>query len=170
MIDAQLFKLIQAIQLLAADYETQLSHFPEFVHVPDELALTYSDCLLLVDQLALARLNSPQQVKHNVANGYANNMSMAHNGHVKIDLLAKLNKLDRILDKMSETQELWTIAALKKAPQWQQIRLLARELLSLFSQKLEEPDLSWVQYTESAAPSTTHNPEFSMPNLQLIVS
>ena len=138
MINAQLSNLIQAIQLLAADSETQLSHFPEFVHVPDELALTYSDSLLLVDQLAVTKLvGQQQQVKHKFTNGYSDNMSTAHNGHVKIDVLAKLNHLDHILDNMSETQELWTVAALEKAPQWQQIRLLAREVLSMFSQTLE---------------------------------
>ena len=109
-----------------------------------------------MDQLAVAKLNSQQQVKHDVVNGYRDNMSMAHNGHVKIDLFAKLNQLDNILDQMSEIQELWTVAALKKAPQWQQIRLRARELLSLLSQKLEEPDLSWVNYTQSATSGITH--------------
>jgi hypothetical protein len=79
----KLANLMQAIQLLAADSETQVSHFPKFVHVPDELALTYNDSLLLVEQLVTADFISGQQQ-------------------------AALTQLDSILEQMSQVQRLWT--------------------------------------------------------------
>ncbi len=99
-------RLVQSIRLLAADYETQIRSFPGFVHIPDELALTYNDCFLLVDQMANAGLLNEHQ-------------------------LARLKELDGALERMSEkeSEEMWTLDALKKNAEWQDIRLMASELL-----------------------------------------
>ncbi len=69
-------QLIQSLQLLAAEYDTQVKSLPDFVHVPDELVLIYDDCFRIVDQLIDAGLVNKQQS-------------------------AKLKELDKILDKMS---------------------------------------------------------------------
>jgi hypothetical protein len=56
-----LTQLIQATQLLAADYETQHNQLPDFVHLPDELALIYEDAILLLDQIIQAELITLEQ-------------------------------------------------------------------------------------------------------------
>jgi hypothetical protein len=43
-------RLVDALQLLAADYETQREAIPNFAHLPDELALIYSESLLCIEQ------------------------------------------------------------------------------------------------------------------------
>ena len=122
-------RLVQSIRLLASDYETQIRSFPSFVHIPDELALTYNDCFLLVDQMAKAGLLNERQ-------------------------LARLKELDGALEQMSEkeSEELWTLDALKKSSEWQDIRLIASELLVLLGRKKQRPDLSWIAYVEDDAP------------------
>ena len=124
-------RLVQSVRLLAADYETQLRSFPSFVHIPDELALTYNDCFLLVDQIAKAGLLNEHQ-------------------------LARLKELDGALERMSEkeSEELWTLDALRKHPEWQDIRFMASELLVLLGWKKQRPNLSWITYLEGDAPNT----------------
>jgi len=118
-------RLIQAVQLLASNYETQVSSFPDFVHVPDEVALIYSDCFLLADQIAeCGLLNKPQ--------------------------LIKLRELDNALRKMSSkgNEEVWTCEALKTSPEWQNIRSLASDVLSILERSKQQPDLSWLVYVK----------------------
>ncbi len=43
-------RLLDALQLLAADYETQREAIPNFAHLPDELALIYSESLWCIEQ------------------------------------------------------------------------------------------------------------------------
>ena len=123
--EQQLFeRLIQSIQLLAADYKTQISSLPKFVHIPDELALIYHDCFLLADQIA--------------EEGWIDNRQ-----------LAKLKELDDVLECMSEKDDqLWTTYALRNSSEWENIRLLAGELLELFNVKKQRPDLTWIQYVK----------------------
>lgn len=73
-------RLIQSIQLLATDYETQIGSLPNFVHILDELALIYQHCFLLADQIA--------------EEGWINNHQFA-----------KLKELDNILECMSEKDD-----------------------------------------------------------------
>ena len=120
--------LVDALQLLAADYETQVNSLPAFVHVPDELALTYNNCFLLVDQL--------------IEHGLINELQKV-----------KLEALDATLDHMSEqgSEELWTLDALESHCCWQKIRSQATELLYLFGRQKQRPDLSWIEYVSGAA-------------------
>ncbi len=124
-------RLVQSIRLLAADYEIQIRSFPGFVHIPDELALTYNDCFLLANQMAKAGLLNERQ-------------------------LARLKELDEVLEGMSEkeSEELWTLDALKKNAEWQDIRFMASELLVLLGWKKQRPNLSWITYVEGDTSNT----------------
>lgn len=103
--------LIQSIQLLAADYKTQVNSLPEFVHVPDELAIVYADCFSVV--IGLPDLTKQQRTK--------------------------LKELNKILNKMSRNHGLWTLDALRESKEWKNIRKLATCLLKMFNRKKEKP-------------------------------
>jgi len=113
--------LIQSLQLLASGYEIQVSSFPNFVHVPDELALTYHDCLLL----ASSRLEP---------------------GVIDGEQYARLTALDEFLDSPGLDSEIWTLESLKTHTYWQDVRSLAAELLGLFGAPIQRPHLDWIHY------------------------
>lgn len=117
--------LIQSIQLLAADYKTQISSLPKFVHVPDELALLYNDYFLLSNQFLNERLITKQQLKN-------------------------LKELDKTLDKMSgkKNAKLWTLEALKESQEWKNIRNLASKLLKDFGKRKEKPKINPKTYVK----------------------
>jgi hypothetical protein len=123
MTDAPTFlrMLIESVRLLAADHETQIKQLPDFVHVPDEIALTYHDCFLLAPQIKEAGLITAEQ-------------------------FAKLAKLDKMLEDMSEDKRLWTLDALSAEEQWQQIRIVARDVLESFDATMQPPNLFWINY------------------------
>lgn len=118
--------LIQSLQLLAADYQTQLRIFPSFVHVPDELALTFDDAFLLVEQTQRVELLNEQQA-------------------------GSLHQLDELLSAMSdESESLWTLDALQHSPEWQHIRCLAKALLAAFGIPQQAPTLAGLTYITAA--------------------
>jgi hypothetical protein len=118
-----LVMLIETIKLLAADYETQVKQFPPFVLIPDEIALTYYDCFLLAQQIAEGGLIDEHQ-------------------------LERLTQIDRLLEEMTEDREhnYWTLDALRTESKWESIRSAANDLLALFGQTYQPPNLYWIQY------------------------
>jgi hypothetical protein len=96
-------RLVHALQALAVPAEEQLARYPVFVVKADELALDYADALLLITDCPQVSLTPEQQ--------------------------AALEDVDQLLDWMSgeKNAALWTEAALRTAPDWQQVRRLARE-------------------------------------------
>lgn len=125
--ERRLDRLIQAIQLLAGDYETQVKAFPEFVHIPDELALIYDECMLFAADLAHSKLISERY-------------------------LEQLQMINQFINQMSNDPSLWTLEALKYRSEWSRLRVLARELLSLLGIPQQAPDLSWLTYIPGRNP------------------
>ncbi len=121
--EEHLMQLVQAIQLLAADYEAQIKQLPDFVHIPDELALIYSESVLLAEQIARTSLITQDQV-------------------------AKLRELDLALEDMSREKSLWTLEAVRNSAEWQRIKSMAKDLLALLNQQVHPPDLSWIKYVK----------------------
>lgn len=113
--------LLQSLHLLAASYEQQMQAFPSFVHVPDEVALVFSDAYLFVPELTQACL-------------------------ITTDQSADLAQVEQVLDHMSQRKEVWTVDALKTSPQWKEVRQLAHKLLDSFHEPNRPPDLFWLQY------------------------
>ena len=122
-------KLVQSLQLLAGTFELQVSSLPKFVHVPDEVALTYDEVYVFVDELASARL-----------------LGVAERGD--------LQRLDAVLADMSQNKSLWTMHALRTAHQWEDVRRLASDVLRSLGREKERPDLFWVQYVRGKRAST----------------
>jgi len=121
--------LESSLQLLSADYDVQVTSLPGFVHIPDELALTFDDSFALVEKIGSAGLLDAAAVE-------------------------RLNGLRSALSQMSEKHSLWTVEAVRSDPEWQAIRMQARELLHALGVPVTTPDLSWGQYIPGARSST----------------
>jgi hypothetical protein len=113
--------LIQSLQLLATCYEHQINALPTFVDVPDEVALTFSETLLLADPL----------VKE---------------GLITSDQQAELKQLDALLEHMSDNKNLWSLTSLQTSPEWEHVRHCAENILKSFQISKEMPNLFWVEY------------------------
>lgn len=115
--EAQLLATLEeSIQLLAAEYEAQVSALPSFVAVADELAQTYDDAFASIDQIADAGLVSDRQ-------------------------LLTLREIDQMPAAMSANadQSIWTLEALKHAETWEQVRVRAREALHQLGKEPRRP-------------------------------
>lgn len=84
--------LIQALQLLAATYEEQINALPEFVDVPDEIALTFDEVYLLVENLDKEGLITTSQK-------------------------TALAQIDSVLEQMSKKEDIWTLDSLRTSSQ-----------------------------------------------------
>ena len=100
-----------ALQLLACPPEIQFGKFPDFTHVPDELALEFE------------------------------NLRMAFEGNFRSELtaeqLSRVELIDECLSRMSK--ECYRQEAVSNSPEWQHIRRLAAEALNAFGWPLEDP-------------------------------
>jgi len=113
--------LIESLNLLAGDYETQINALPDFVHVPDELALIFSDCCLFTEELYSSGMLSELQRD-------------------------KLLEIDNLLDHMSNVKNLWNFDSLKQSSNWDKVRNLAHDMLKLLDKEKKRPDLYWIKY------------------------
>jgi hypothetical protein len=119
--DIRFNMLLQSLQLLAASYEQQLQAFPDFVHVPDEIALIFEDVCLFLDEIA-------------------------HKGLITLFQKVTIEQLNKALDQMSEDKELWTLSSLQTSPQWENIRYMANGLLESLHESKHNPQLFWLHY------------------------
>lgn len=124
--------LVQSLQALALSFDRQMSLFPAFVHVPDELALLFDDCMRLAE-------STP---------GYADLTELQRE---------MLIALDRRLEELSgpDNARFWTTEALANNTVWQEIRARAAQLLSLLGQEILEPRLEWMCFVETLPPEQT---------------
>ncbi len=91
----------EMISLLASDAQWQIASFPDFVCVPDEIALANEN---LVDWLQWNTYEGSAEV---------------------VDCLAKINeRFDDMSDKPNNGT--WTLEGLETEPDWQEIRQMAR--------------------------------------------
>lgn len=117
-ISNSLTKLIEATRLVASDYNVQISIWPSYVHVPDEIALIFQDAYYSVDQL----------VEHGVLN------ENQHQG---------LKSLNKCLDEINS----WSMDSLREADEWNYVRLVASNVLKVFNENSTKiPDLFWIQF------------------------
>ena len=113
--------LVQSLQLLASDYDEQISSLPDFVVVADEVALVFGDEYVLTDGL----------LEH---------------GLITESQKGKLSSLDSQLSEMSDDKTLWSRDALRESMRWKEIRRFSKEILASFGIKKEIPNLSWITY------------------------
>jgi len=120
--------LIESLRLMAADYETQVAALPQFVCVADEIATTYDETYLLVDQIVAAGLIDPA-------------------------IVARFANIDEQTEAMSERTELWTLDTLRTAPEWQNLRTQARDILAALGESPRPPSLEWITYVGEGPPT-----------------
>ena len=96
--------LVESLRLVASDIEDQIKALPSFVHLPDEIALTYDDEFSQADQIHQA-------------------------GLINDSIMEKLKALESLFDHMSDNKELWTHQALANSPEWAEPRRMARDIL-----------------------------------------
>ena len=121
-----LHEIVESLRLLGSDFDVQVSVLPKFVHIPDEIALTFGDAFLLADQvLSAGQITQPQY--------------------------SKLKEIDDALDGMSghDHAELWTLEAMQNGPEWKRLRSMARAALLELGAPLLRPNLDWFAYASS---------------------
>ena len=101
-----------SLQALACEAEVQLSLYPDFVSKVEELANDF-------DGFRMAAIDN-----------FGSEFSNAS--------LNLLEAIDRKLDEIGE--ELWTPNGLRNDPNWQDIRMMARDALDSFGWPFENPD------------------------------
>lgn len=118
-------QLVEATQLLAADFAGQVAALPSFVHVPDEVLLHYDDAFLLMPQVLEAGLITAEQA-------------------------AVAEAMHQALDTISVPQD-YAVAlrALEHAPEWAALRAQARALLKALDEPLRAPEFSQTVYVSS---------------------
>jgi hypothetical protein len=137
-----LTKLIQSLHLVAADAESQIAVLPPFVCVADEVALTYCDSYLLVNQIVEA-------------------------GLLDRAFVPRLAAMEMQMSRMSgqEHTDLWTDKALRTRPEWESLRVQARAILADLGIELAPPDLGWITSVggnRPALPRSSRNLELAL--------
>lgn len=115
--------LVEALRLVAASAEEQLSLLPDFVCVTDEVATTFGDAYLLVPQLQRAGLVSPAAA-------------------------AALKSLDDFFVAMPKDASIGETESLGSDPFWARARTLAAESLRLLNEEQRPPDLAGVTWVK----------------------
>ena len=115
--------LIQSLQLLAAEYSVQIEVLPDFVHKPDEVASTFYECFLLTDQIVEANL-------------------------ITMDQFKLLSDIDEKLTIMSKEKKYWTLESLRCDPEWEELRILSKNILAALRITQEIPNIDWISYVK----------------------
>lgn len=123
--EKRLKQVIETLRLLAADCDTQTKVLPNYVHVPDEIALTFEDTYLLTNSLLQDKL-------------------------ITEDVKSELDTLNELFDQMNCRKELWTLDQLKFGEEWQQIRSVASRALKCMNRDIEIPNLFWLNYISTS--------------------
>ncbi|RME59610.1 hypothetical protein D6779_03840 [Candidatus Parcubacteria bacterium] len=116
--------LVDALQLVAAPAEEQVSSLPDFVCVTDEIAMTFGDAYLLVPQLERAGLVPP-------------------------DAAALLKHLDDYFEAIPKDESLAKVESLDSHPFWAGARTLAEKALRLLGEERRPPNFSGIKWVKS---------------------
>jgi|GEM_PF-3058810 len=127
-------KIVQGVQLLAADYDTQIEVLPDFVHVPDEVVLEFGESFHLAESLLADGLID--QIQYN-----------------------ELYELDQAIDKTfdelpkdSDYPEM--LEQLQYHTAWEELRVKARETLTVMNVEQQKPDLDYNIYVSGPSHET----------------
>jgi hypothetical protein len=112
-------RLIEALRLLACSADEQQAAFPEFVVVPDEIALVFDD-------------------------EYRN--AEADIAGQPLATRTALAAIKQRLEQLSDDRSRWTLDALRTGAEWRQLRGQAAGVLSQLGAPLQPPALSWLTF------------------------
>jgi hypothetical protein len=120
-VSSKLSTLVEVLRLLAMEPDEQASTLPNFVDVPDELALLFGD---QCDTLAEGELQSSL-------------------GDTATSLVREIEEVFRT---MAGKGEYYSMDALRDRAEWSHIRELSRRALDSSGLPATPPNLSWVTY------------------------
>ncbi len=119
--------IVNALRLVALPTEKQVAALPDFVHVPDEIALIYDDAFRLVPELQAAEVLMPSQA----------------------DALHELDRKFTAMTDAPDEETVWTLEAMQSDERWNDARRLACHALNLLGASADPPDFSgthtWVR-------------------------
>lgn len=115
--------LLQSLRLVAAPPEIQISSMPQFVSLPDEIALTFNDAYLISSQL----------VDENI---------------ISIQAFLLLKELSELFDNMSQDKSLWTLQKLENDNSWKLSRQLAIKVLQELDEPFGRPNLNYINWVK----------------------
>ncbi len=121
MKQARLFRLTQAIQLVALECEQQIQALPKFVAVPDEVAIILHEALLTFE-------HSEEQAL------------------VDAGVFDKIKRLDEYFGTLDKVE--YSLEAMCDSPRWAASRETAREILMMLGLHANKPDLGWMRFVE----------------------
>lgn len=114
-------RLLEVLNLVAATADVQISAFPDFVHIPDEVASEIADVI----EYAPEELENKEK-----------------------SIIKVLTQIDRIFLKYAGQKDFWTMKSMRNCSVWNDIRLLAREELKSLGISESVPNLFWLQYVQ----------------------
>jgi hypothetical protein len=124
--DAQREVIVNALRLTALPAEKQVVALPDFVHVPDEVALVYGDAFLFVPRLREGDLITQTQA----------------------DALYELDRHFADMTTAPDREAVWTVSAMQTDERWAEARRLAADALNLLGASLGPPDIdgtTWIR-------------------------
>jgi hypothetical protein len=125
--DFAMHSLRETLKLLALEAGQQRAVLPDYVAVPDELALTFDDAYQQVGELE----------KH---------------GLLTAEQREPLDVIERRLSDTEADDDFWTLVALSSDPRWQEIRAQASQALERLGIAAGWPTLDWISYVPDQEP------------------
>jgi hypothetical protein len=120
----KLYYVVQVLQLAALECSEQIKSFPNFVAVPDEIAVTLNDTILAFEHSdEVAELDST--------------------------VFERIKKLDQYYDNPEKDE--YNVESLCHSPRWNLSRKMAKEILAMLGQSATKPDLSWMRFIKGAS-------------------
>lgn len=114
-------RLIQVLNLVAAEANIQMPAFPDFVHIPDEIAVEVSDA---IEYAPITRSDMDSAI---------------------INVLAEI---DAVLNGFAGNKSFWTQECMRTDSTWEKLRVFARKELNKLGLSPSGPDLFWVTYSQ----------------------
>lgn len=114
--------LVQCLKLIALPAEKQIQMLPDFVWVPDEIALGFDDVYLMIPQI---------------------DKLISDHG------LTLLKELDQLFEEMSEEPLFWSLEYFESGDLWKKVRLLARSILEDLREPVDMPNLEYIEWVKN---------------------
>lgn len=116
------YVLVQCLKLIALPAEKQIQVLPDFVLVPDEIALGFDDVYLMIPQI---------------------------DGLISDHGLILLKELDQLFEEMSEEPLFWSLEYFESGDLWKKVRLLARSILEDLREPVDMPNLEYIEWVKN---------------------
>lgn len=115
-------KIIESLKLVASPAKEQINLFPDYVCIPDEIALTFDEII------SYAKI-------------------LVENNFITIDQYSLLEHLNHLFENFQKVD--WTIESMYNSKKWMQTRQEAIIILKKFGESYSNPDIFWINYIKN---------------------